>query len=497
MNTDTTNENEVADPQEKKELNLSVDVQEVSACERHVTVSIPREDIERYFEKEFDELVPKAEVPGFRTGRAPRALVENKFRKQISDQVKGTILMDSLSQIGDTQDYSAISEPNLDFDQVNIPEEGDMTYEFDIEVRPEFDMPEWKGLKLERPEHEFTDADIDKHIAKLAVQFADLAPVDDVAQADDYLVCNIVSRHGDSIVSEEKEQSIQVRPTVSFADATLEGFDKLVAGSRSGDTVKATVEVSEFAENEELQGKSVDIEFEILDVKRIEGVASKEVAEKIGIESEEELRKLIGNSMEEQLKYAQREKIRDQISSSLTKSADWELPPDLLRRQSGRELERSVMEMRSSGFSEDEIVSRKNGLRKNILEKTERLLKEHFILEKIAEEQSVEDEPGDYDQEIARIAVQRNDSPRRVRARLERTGQMDALRNMIIERKVVDLITDSAQFTATPYEIDKEGETSALNFFVAGRPKEQIPEAKYDDAEAQPLPTGVKKSDDQ
>ena len=109
MNTDTTNENEVADPQEKKELNLSVDVQEVSACERHVTVSIPREDIERYFEKEFDELVPKAEVPGFRTGRAPRALVENKFRKQISDQVKGTILMDSLSQISDTQDYSAIS----------------------------------------------------------------------------------------------------------------------------------------------------------------------------------------------------------------------------------------------------------------------------------------------------------------------------------------------------------------------------------------------------
>ena len=496
MNTDTTNENEVADPQEKKELNLSVDVQEVSACERHVTVSIPREDIERYFEKEFDELVPKAEVPGFRAGRAPRALVENKFRKQISDQVKGTILMDSLSQISDTQDYSAISEPNLDFDQVNIPDDGDMTYEFDIEVRPEFDMPEWKGLKMERPEHEFTDEDIDKHIVKLSAQFADLAPVDDVAQAADYVICNIVSKHGNDIVAEEKEQSIQVRPNVSFADATLEGFDKLVSGSRSGDKVSASVEISEFADNEELQGKTVDIELEILDVKRIESVSTKDVAAKVGIESEEELRKLIGNSMEEQLKYAQREKIRDQISTSLTESANWELPPDLLRRQSGRELDRAVMEMRSSGFSEDEIVSRKNGLRKNILEKTERLLKVHFILERIAEEKSVEEEPGDYDQEIARIAAQQNDSPRRVRARLERTGQMDALRNMIIERKVIDLITDSAQFTAIPYEMDKEAETSGLNFFAAGRPKEQIPEAKYDDAEAQPLPSSTSKADD-
>ena len=496
MNTDTTNEDEVAEPQEKKELNLSVDVQEVSACERHVTVSIPREDIERYFEKEFDELVPKAEVPGFRTGRAPRALVENKFRKQISDQVKGSILMDSLSQVGDTQDYSAISEPNLDFDQVNIPDEGDMTYEFDIEVRPEFEMPEWKGLKLERPEHEFTDEDIDKHIAKLSVQFSDLAPVDDEVKAEDYVICDIVAKHGDTVISQEKEQNIQVRPTLSFADATLEGFDTLVVGARAGDKVNASVEISEFAENEELQGETVDIEFEILDVKRVEDVATQDVATKIGIESEDELRKLIGNSMEEQLKYAQREKIRDQISSSLTESANWELPPDLLRRQSGRELDRSVMEMRSSGFSEDEIVARKNGLRKNILEKTERLLKEHFILERIAEEQTVTDEPGDYDQEIARIAVQRNDSPRRVRARLERTGQMDALRNMIIERKVIDLITDSAQFTAIPYEMDKEATTSGVNFFVAGRPKEQIPEAKYEDAEAQPLPSSTSKSDD-
>ncbi len=166
MNTDASSDAQVAEPEEKKEINLSVDVKEVSACERHVTVTIPRDEIERYYTTEFDKLVPKAEVPGFRIGRAPRQLVENKFRKQVSDQVKGSLLMDSLTQIGDTQDYSAISEPDLDFEQVNIPDEGDMTYEFDIEVGPEFDMPEWKGMKLDRPEHEFTDEQIDKHIAK-------------------------------------------------------------------------------------------------------------------------------------------------------------------------------------------------------------------------------------------------------------------------------------------------------------------------------------------
>ncbi|MFT7633018.1 MAG: trigger factor, partial [Mariniblastus sp.] len=120
-------------------------------------------------------------------------------------------------------------------------------------------------------------------------------------------------------------------------------------------------------------------------------------------------------------------------------------------------------------------------------EKTETLLKEHFILERIAEEEKVEDEPQDYEVEIARIAMQQQDSPRRVRAKLERAGQMDSLRNMIIERKVIDMITDGATFKGTEYEGDQQTDSSALNFFAAGR-KGHIPEAKYEGGDAEPVP---------
>ena len=190
MNTDTANDVEET-TDEKQKLNLSVDVKEVSACERHITVTIPRDDIDRYFAKEFDQLTDKAELPGFRIGKAPRKLVENRFRNQIADQVKGSIVMDSLTQISEDQDYSPISEPDFDFEQVSIPDDGDMTYEFDIEVRPDFDVPDWKGLSLERPEHEFADKEVDEHIAKLAVQFSDMVPVEEAVKDDDFVVCNI------------------------------------------------------------------------------------------------------------------------------------------------------------------------------------------------------------------------------------------------------------------------------------------------------------------
>jgi trigger factor len=474
---------------EKIPLNLSVDVKRLSACERHVTVTIPRSDIDRYFAKQFDELLPKAEVPGFRVGRAPRQLVENKFRRQVSDQVKGALLMDSLSQVGEEQEYSAISEPDLDFEQVTIPDDGDMTYEFNIEVRPDFELPQWKGLLLERPEHEFSDAEIDTQIAKLAAQSAQMVPVDEAVRAGDYIVCNITSRHEGKVVASIQEQTIQVRPILSFSDATIDGFEKMFMGAKAGETKTIQLQVSEFSENEELKGKSVDVEIEILDVKRVDTKSAADVASDLGIESEEKLRELIRQSLEEQLRYAQRAKVRDQISASLTESADWEIPPDLLRRQSHRELDRAVIEMRSSGFTEEEITVRKNALRKNIMEKTEILLKEHFILEKLAESEKIEDLPEDYEVEIAKLAIQQNDSPRRIRARLERSGQIDALRNMIIERKVIELITEHAKFKPIPHEFETKSKTSAIAFFVAGHAASDIPQAKYEESVEQPLPT--------
>ena len=75
-------------------------------------------------DKEFSELVPEAHVPGFRPGHAPRKLVENRFRKEVAGRVKGNLLMDSLAQIHDDYDLSAIGEPDLNMATIEVPEKG-------------------------------------------------------------------------------------------------------------------------------------------------------------------------------------------------------------------------------------------------------------------------------------------------------------------------------------------------------------------------------------
>ncbi len=159
----------------------------------------------------------------------------------------------------------------------------------------------------------------------------------------------------------------------------------------------------------------------------------------------------------------------------LTESADWELPPALLKRQSARELERAVMEMRRSGFSEAEIRARENELRQNSASGTAESLKEHFILERIAEEESLEVEEGDYDREIFLMSMQSGESPRRVRAQLEKRGLMDVLRNQIIERKVMAQVEAEAKFDDQDYTPPKT--TSEGIPFAAGGASGDIPEA--------------------
>jgi trigger factor len=340
-------------------------------------------------------------------------------------------------------------------------------------------------LKLEKPTRSFTSKDVDRHLEKLVRGQARLVPYNGPAELEDFVVVNMTFRHQGKVVSECQEQTIRVAPLLSFPDGNLEGFGKLISGARAGDDRTATITVSHDAANEEICGQDVNVEIEVLEVKRRElPELDPGLLRRLGhFESEGELRDAIVDELDRRLGYHQQRHIRQQITALLTESASWELPPELLRRQARRELDRAVLELRSSGFGDEEIRAHENELRQNSLASTERALKEHFILERIAEDQDITDEPADYDLEIQMIAAQSGENPRRVRARLEKEDMMDTLRNQIVERKVVGLIESEAEFNEVPYK-PEETETEAVEHFIAGEPKEEIPAAKYDEEEA-------------
>ena len=482
MSPDQLDSDRVDDDVEASEpLKLDVSVESPSACERHVTVKICREDIDRYYDEAFNEMMPSATVPGFRAGRAPRKLVESRFRKEVGDQIKGSLLMDSLEQVSEEQSFTAISEPEFDADAIEIPDDGPMTFEFNLEVRPEFDLPEWRGMSIERATKKFSKADVEKRLEQILSQHGKQVPHEGKAKSGDYLTVNITCRHDGEEVARADEQVVRIRPVLSFHDGRLDKFDKLMKGVAEGDTREAEVELTADASNEALRGKKVQVELEVLEVKRLElpELTPEFLAEMGSFESEEALRKAIQSDLERQLEYHQQQQTRQQITQSLIASADWELPPGLLKRQSAREMERAVLELRRSGFGDAEIRAHENELRQNNAASTAVALKEHFILERIAEDEGIDAAAEDFEQEYSLIAMQSGESPRRVRAQLEKRGMTDVLRNQIVERKVIDLVRDKATFKDKPLK-DKDEPVEAIDFALGGGDDEvPMPEAQH------------------
>jgi len=473
-------EAEAGEEEEKEPLDIEVSVDKRGTCERHITVTVSRADIDRYYDKEFSELMTSAEVPGFRPRRVPRKVIEARFRKDVTERVKSSLLIDSIGQINEEYDLSPIGEPDLKLDAVEIPDEGPMTFEFDLEVRPEFDLPDWKGLEIQKPVHEFTEEDVDRALERGLARHGQLVPLDGPAESGDYITTNLTFSQGEAVLSSADDEVIRIRPVLSFRDGRIEQFDKLMAGVRAGETRTCQVELTPDAPNAALRGATVTATFDVQEVKRLRlPELTPDFLESIGdFESEADLRDAIRDGLERRLEYAQHRRAREQVAAALTASADWDLPPALLERQSRRELQRAVLEMRRSGFSDDEIRAYENDLRQNSREATARALKEHFILERIAEEEEITDEPEDYETEIKLIADQSDETPRRVRARLEKSGGMDVLRNQIVERKVIERILSHAKFTEVPYQ-PEVADAEAVEWAAGGgEPESDIPEAQ-------------------
>lgn len=450
-------------------MSLVVDIQNAGPCKKHVRVQVPRADLDYFHNDAVKELVSTAAVPGFRPGHVPRKLVEKRFRKEVVDHVRQKVLMQSLQQLGEDHKLDAINEPDLDVEALVLPEEGDFTYEFDVEVRPEFDLPDYAKLKVKRHVRTISDAEVQTYLENYLAQFGQLVPHDGPAEAGDFVFASLRFTSADKELGRATERQIRIRPTLRFADAEIAKFDKLMQGVRPGDVREATTKISVEASTVELRGEPVTIHFEIADVKRLRLPAlDQEFFDQVGTESEAVLRQEIREVLERQVTYEQRQATRRQVLEKITASADWDLPESLVKRQVENALRREVLEMQQAGFTDEQIRARQNELLQNQISETRQALKEHFVLDKIATQEKLEVTPQDKEIEISYMAMQRGESPRRVRARLEKMGLLENLEAQILERKAVDVVLEKAVFEDTPGEAGRQDDVEALELSVCG-----------------------------
>jgi trigger factor len=433
-------------------LHQTVDIRDIGPCKKHIKVTVDRADIDKLLDEKFSELVKEAVVPGFRVGKAPRKVITRRFHKEVTDQVLGQLLLASLEQLAEDHDVAPLSAPNIDPAKIEIPKEGPFVYEFEVEVRPEFDLPNYKGLKLKRPTRTFTDADVAKEQRRILSRYGQLVPKEEGAvEIDDFVTVDLTSKRDDQVIGTMKEVTLRVDDRVLFKDGVAEKFGQHVQGARAGQNREIDIVMSDAVAVPALRGQTVKGILEIKDIKTLRlPELTHEFLHNFGVHSEDQLREQIRILLEKRLEYEQRQSAREQVLAQIASASSWQLPQDLLIRQARKHLARKVMEMQEAGMSEEEIRGRSLLLQQDVVRSTELALKEHFVLQKIAETEKIEVDEDEINDEIERLADQEGESPRRVRARLEKDDLLETLAAQIIERKSLNLILENAEYDDVP-----------------------------------------------
>lgn len=166
-------------------MTLGVDVKDIGPCKKHVKVKVPQTDIAYIRNFVLDEMKSKAAVPGFRPGKAPKDIIAKRFSRELNDEIKQKVLIGSLEQLSQDTNIEPINEPDLDVENLTIPDAGDFEYEFQVEVRPAFDLPAYDQITIKRPVRETGDTDIDEAQQRFLEQYAELVPSDGAVEPGD------------------------------------------------------------------------------------------------------------------------------------------------------------------------------------------------------------------------------------------------------------------------------------------------------------------------
>ncbi len=472
-------EEELTEEQQKEKARTSrntVTVEDAGPCKKKVVIEIPEESIKELTDEQYRELRRDAIVPGFRKGRAPRRLLEKRFGKETNEQTKLKLLAEASDAAMKDNELDALSDPNIDIEKIELPETGPMKFEFEVEVRPEFELPALEGIPVTRPKLAVTDEQVDREVDQMRRWAGVWTPreEDQKIEKDDQIIADVHLKFEQT--EEEKEKAAQeveegkekeaeegqsleldtkldnvevhVRPNGFVGAVPVEKLDELLIGAKAGDEKTITVEIPKTYFREEYQGRKVEVKIDIKEVKYLKPAEVDEhFLQRYHVESEDELRERIQDNLQTQLESRIRNEMSEQVYQYLLDNTEFDLPLDIVGRQAGSILQRQYISLLQRGLGRQQIEEQMEQLRAGSEEQAKEQLKTFFIMDKVADKLEIEVSDEEINGHIAQVAIQRGQRPEKMREQMERDGSLAQFRLEIRQNKCISKLLESAQIT--------------------------------------------------
>jgi trigger factor len=424
---------------------LTTEVTPLEENRVRLDVAVPGDEVRRQMDRAVRQLGREVRVPGFRPGKAPAEVIVQRVGREavVQEMLKGALggwYSEAVSEAG----VVPIDDPELDLE--DVPEDGDLTFQATVQVRPKATLGDYTGLEVGKAEPQVPEGALDEQVEALRERAARLVPADRPARAGDFLVIDF-----DGSVGGKRLRNASARDyLVELGGGRLVGeFDSRLAGMSAGESVEFPVTYRDTDGRAELRGRTVDYTVTVKQVQEKELPALDDDLA-IGVsefDTLEELRADVQRRLEEAAQADVDELFRRMVIDAATANATVEVPAVMVDRRIGTILQQTAQQL-PEGVEFEQYLAATGRTLEQIVEElrpdAENAIRRELVVEAVAEAEGIEVGDEEVEAQVRADAEATGRAPERLLKELRQAGGWETLRQDLRLKKAVDVLIAAA-----------------------------------------------------
>lgn len=430
---------------------MKIDIQDVTETRKTLAVSFEASEIAAEEAQLLQQFSKMAKIPGFRPGKAPAAMVRKRFAKQISEELRQRVISKAYQDGSKESKLDLINVVDLADVAISVGSPADL--KFTVDVRPVFEIADYKGIEVTALSEDVSDAEVDEVIESIRRERAEFSPVERPAVKTDYVKFS----HSGAIDGQAISELVPEKPVYGKMPQTWEevgtdqglipGLADGLEGLKVGDTKDIEVAFPEGFAIEGLAGKKAVYSVEVLEVRERKLPELDEAFFKAqGVENFEALQERVRNYVKGRKAQERRADMRRQVTERIAGMVSIPLPESLVDHETEMAMQQVVRRNTKRGVAREVLESNKDDIYAQSRAAATEAVKLQLILTQIAEKESIKVEDRDFSQYIMNRSYQSGEKPEAIANELRKDReQVRRIQGSLLYDKTLEFLVDQAK----------------------------------------------------
>ena len=407
-------------------------------------VTVPANEIDKHVVARLTEVGKTAKQPGFRPGKIPMDMLRKRYGRAVLGEVLETAVNDSTAQVIKDKKFRPAMQPKIEVKEFD--EGKDLIYSMQIEILPDFDVMDLKGLKIEKPVARIEDKDIDEALGRITEHHkgSKIITEDRATKKGDIVVMDFHGRTKDDGVEHEGMHAHGHKLELG-SDQFIPGFEEQLIGKKGGEKIEVNVSFPEEYGAKELAGREAIFDVEIHEIhEAADAVVDDEFAFSLGFDDEAALRDVLKHQLSTDYENQTRMKMKRQLLDTLDENHDFEISPAMVEA----ELEGITKQIKQEREADPEAEGLSDEEKQELSVIAERRVRLGLVIAEIGQANNITVNDQELQRSVISEAQKYPGQEKMVFDFYQKNPQMlENLRAPLFEDKVVDVIFDGATIT--------------------------------------------------